>query len=83
MKRQMYADQRRATFHERRTTRSAPLARTIHECRRETFETEARRGFSHVRSTQAYLQSVEKAEREPLAGRENRATEQGFMNGPG
>jgi hypothetical protein len=27
--------------------------------------TEARRGFSHVRPTQAYLQSVEKAEREP------------------
>ncbi|MCE3224347.1 MAG: hypothetical protein K0S58_2527 [Nitrospira sp.] len=23
----------------------------IHECRRESFETEARRGFSHVRPT--------------------------------
>jgi hypothetical protein len=36
----------------------------IHECRREAFETEARRGFSQVRPTEAYLQSVEKAERE-------------------
>jgi hypothetical protein len=26
----------------------ASLARIIHECRREAFETEARRGFSHV-----------------------------------
>ena len=33
--------------------------------------------------TEMVGQSVEKAEREPLAGRENRATEQGFMNGPG
>jgi len=41
-------------------------ARIIHECRREAFETEARRGFSHVRPTQAYLQSVEEAEREKL-----------------
>ena len=40
------------------------LARVIHECRREAFETEARRGFSQVRLTQAYLQSVEEAERE-------------------
>ena len=40
------------------------LARIIHECRREAFETEARRGFSQVRLTQAYLQSVEEAERE-------------------
>ncbi len=40
------------------------LARTIHECRREAFETEARRGCSHVRPTQAYWQSVEEAERE-------------------
>jgi len=40
------------------------LARTIHECRREAFETEARRGFSPVRPTQAYLQSVEETERE-------------------
>jgi hypothetical protein len=36
----------------------------MHECRREAFETEARRGFSQVRPTQAYLQSVEEAERE-------------------
>jgi len=28
------------------------------------FETEARRGFSQVRPTQAYCQSVEEAERE-------------------
>jgi hypothetical protein len=40
------------------------IARTIHECRREAFETEARRGFSQVRPTQAYWQSVEEAERE-------------------
>ena len=40
------------------------LARIIHECRREAFEAEARRGFSQVRPTQAYLQSVEEAERE-------------------
>ena len=40
------------------------LARIIHECRREVFETEARRGCSHVRPTQAYWQSVEEAERE-------------------
>ena len=39
-------------------------ARIIHECRREAFETEARRGFSQVRPTQAYWQSVEEAERE-------------------
>jgi len=42
----------------------AVLARTNHECRREVFETEARRGFSQVRPTEAYLQSVEEAERE-------------------
>ena len=40
------------------------LTRTIHECRREAFETEARRGFSQVRPTEAYMQSVEEAERE-------------------
>jgi hypothetical protein len=40
------------------------LTRIIHECRREVFETEARRGFSQVRPTQAYVQSVEEAERE-------------------
>ena len=39
------------------------LARIIHECRREAFETDARRGFSHVRPTQTYVQSVEEAER--------------------
>ena len=48
------------------------LARIIHECRREAFETEARRGFSHVRPTQAYWQSVEEAEREqPRRARES------------
>ena len=40
------------------------LAQTIHECRCEAFETEARRGFSQVRPTEAYSQSVEEAERE-------------------
>ena len=40
------------------------LARIIHECLCDAFQTEARRGFSHVRPTQAYLQSVEEAERE-------------------
>jgi len=42
----------------------ALLAWIIHECRREAFETEARRGFSQVRLTEAYSQSVEEAERE-------------------
>ena len=42
----------------------ALLARTIHECRREAFETEARLGSSHVRPTEAYVQFVEEAERE-------------------
>ena len=36
----------------------------IHKCRREAFETEARRGFSQVRPMEAYVQSVEEAERE-------------------
>jgi hypothetical protein len=46
------------------------VARIIHECRREAFETEARRCFSQVRPTQAYRQSVEEAEREkPLRAR--------------
>ena len=40
------------------------LARIIHECRREAFETEVRRGFSHARPAWAYSQPVEKAERE-------------------
>ena len=42
----------------------ALLARIIHECRREAFETEVRRGFSQVRPPEAYVQSVEEAERE-------------------
>jgi hypothetical protein len=40
------------------------LTRIIHERRRESFEIEARRGFSQVRPTEAYWQSVEEAERE-------------------
>ena len=51
------------------------LARIIHECRREAFETEARRGFSQVRPTQAYWQSVEEAEREQL--RRERESDEG------
>ncbi len=48
------------------------LVRIIHECRREAFEAEARRGFSHVRPTLAYGQSVEEAEREkPCRARES------------
>ena len=39
-------------------------ARIIHESRREAFETEARRDFSQVRPREAYLRSVEEAERE-------------------
>jgi hypothetical protein len=51
------------------STRPADFFRTlpvriIHECRREAFETEARRGCSQVRPTKAYRQSVEEAERE-------------------
>ncbi len=38
------------------------LAWIIPECRREPAETEARRGFSQVRATQAYLRSVEETE---------------------
>jgi len=46
------------------------LAWIIHECRLEAAETEARRGFSQVRATQAYLRSVEETEREkPRRGR--------------
>jgi hypothetical protein len=39
------------------------LARTFRKCRREAFETNARRGFSQIRPTQAYWQAVEEAER--------------------
>ncbi len=48
----------------RQTRAAIPLARAIYEYRREAFETEARRGFSQVRPTEAYWQSVEEAERE-------------------
>ena len=42
------------------------LARVIHECRCEAFETEARRGFSYVSPMEAYMymQFVEETERE-------------------
>ena len=40
------------------------LTRIIHECLCEAFEAEVRRGFSHVRQTEAYWQSVEEADRE-------------------
>ena len=45
------------------------LARIIYGCRSETAETEGRRGFSQVRTTQAYsLRYVEETEREkPMA----------------
>jgi hypothetical protein len=41
---------------------TAWLTGIIHECRREAAETEARRGFSQVRATQADLRSVEETE---------------------
>jgi hypothetical protein len=44
--------------------RAMELTRIIHECRCEAAETEARRSFSQVRATQAYLWSVEEPERE-------------------
>ncbi len=40
------------------------LARIIHECLCEACEAEARLGFSHVRPTQAYRQSVKGARRD-------------------
>jgi hypothetical protein len=40
------------------------LTRIIHECRRESFEIEARLGFLQVRPTEAYWQSVKETERE-------------------
>ena len=52
----------RAIFTETESSRT--LARIIRECRREAAETEARRDFSQVRATQAYLRSVEEPERE-------------------
>jgi hypothetical protein len=36
----------------------------MYECRREAFETEARRSSSAVRPTEAYGQFLEEAERE-------------------
>jgi hypothetical protein len=57
------------------------VAWIIHECRREAFETEARRGFSQVRPTQAYRQSVEEAEREKP--RRARGSDETMMNSQG
>jgi hypothetical protein len=48
-----------------------------HECRREVPEADGHRGFSHVRVTQAYLRSVEEAERE----KHRRARESGAVAG--
>jgi hypothetical protein len=50
--------------------------RIIHEYPREAFETESRLGFSHVRPTQAYLQSARRPNENSLAGREDRPPEQ-------
>ena len=46
------------------TLSTQSLARAIHESRREAFETEIHQGFSQVRPTEAYVPSVEEAERE-------------------
>jgi hypothetical protein len=56
------------------------LARTIHECCREAFETEARLGLSQVRATEANAQSVEEANEKSHAGREDWTK---FMKSPG
>ena len=50
------------------------LTRIIHECRREAFETEARRGFSQVRPTQATYSPSRRPNEKSPAGREDRAT---------
>jgi hypothetical protein len=47
-----------------RNSAGTSLAWIIPECRREAAETEACRGFSQVRTTQADLRSVEETERE-------------------
>jgi len=59
------------------------LARIIHECHREAFETEARRGFSQVRPTRRTLSPSRRPNEKSPAGREDRTTQQVFMNGPG
>jgi hypothetical protein len=53
--------------------REAAILSPDYSCyRRESFETETRWGFSHVRPTEAYWQSVEEAEREkPCRARES------------
>src|SRR6185295_13010770 len=55
------------------------LIRIIHECRREAFETEARRGFSQVRPTQRTLSPSRRPNEKSPTGREDRTTEQVFM----
>jgi hypothetical protein len=60
------ADDNRGQAHIRLGTWLALLIgvdRNTHESRREALETEARRGISQVRPTEAYVQSVEKAGR--------------------
>lgn len=52
------------------------------ECRREAFETEARRDFSRGMPTQAYLQTVKEAERETPRRARDRSQKQGCMNSP-
>jgi hypothetical protein len=59
------------------------LARIIHECHREAFETEASRGFWHVKPTRQTLSPSRRANEKSSAGREDRMTQQVFMNGPG
>ena len=48
------------------------LARIIHECRREAFEPEARRGFSQVRPTQAYCRPSRRPNEKSPARQEDR-----------
>jgi len=50
------------------------LARIIHECRREAFETEARRSFSQVRPTWRTLSPSRRPNEKSPAGREDRTT---------
>jgi len=58
------------------------LARIIHECHREAFETEASRGFSQVRPTRRTLSPSRRANEKSSAGREDQTPQQVFMNGP-
>ena len=47
------------TVNAQQRMRHGPLTRISHECRHESFETDACLGFSQVRPTEAYWQSVE------------------------